>query len=215
MLNHTGIAVWLWRFQMGFNMLWLFVRPTGVYLLDFFCWGIQLYLLLRPYLCFISLLYFDFRFWEMIHWQVRGLSCKPNIYGSWSTSELRVKLAQWNRLKTSRKIFYWPFSGDTSFVDILWCFFLSCVCYAFVRVCLYVPCGHLLGKGSSWLSFAVSNCEFVTFPLISWVKCGTWLYRFLIIAPLLTLNNDEFLPFEPRLHLGEWLGILLPWYHRL
>ena len=26
-------------------------------------------------------------------------------------------------------------------------FFLPCVCYAFVRVCLYVPCGHLLGKG--------------------------------------------------------------------
>ena len=25
--------------------------------------------------------------------------------------------------------------------------FMSCVCYAFVRVCLYVPCGHLLGKG--------------------------------------------------------------------
>ena len=26
-------------------------------------------------------------------------------------------------------------------------FFLSCVCYVFVRVCLYVLCGHLLGKG--------------------------------------------------------------------
>ena len=26
-------------------------------------------------------------------------------------------------------------------------FSLSCVCYAFVCVCLYVPCGHLLGKG--------------------------------------------------------------------
>ena len=25
--------------------------------------------------------------------------------------------------------------------------FLSCVCYAFVCVCLYVPCSHLLGKG--------------------------------------------------------------------
>ena len=25
-------------------------------------------------------------------------------------------------------------------------FFLSCVCIAFVRVCLYVPCGHLLGN---------------------------------------------------------------------
>ena len=25
--------------------------------------------------------------------------------------------------------------------------FLSCVCYAFVNVCLFVPCGNLLGKG--------------------------------------------------------------------
>ena len=40
-------------------MLWLFVRPTGVYLLDFFCSGIQLYLLLSPFVCFISLLYLD------------------------------------------------------------------------------------------------------------------------------------------------------------
>ena len=30
-------------------------------------------------------------------------------------------------------------------------------------------------------------CEFVTFPLVSWVRCGTWLYRFLIFAPLLTV----------------------------
>ena len=35
------------------------VRPTGVYLLDFFCSGIQFYLLLSPYLCFISFLYLD------------------------------------------------------------------------------------------------------------------------------------------------------------
>ena len=40
-------------------MLWLFVGPTGVYQLDFFCSGIQFYLLLSPYLCFISLLYLD------------------------------------------------------------------------------------------------------------------------------------------------------------
>ena len=37
-------------------MLWLFVWPSRVYLLDFFCSGIQFYLLLSPYLCFISLL---------------------------------------------------------------------------------------------------------------------------------------------------------------
>ena len=35
------------------------VRPNGVYLLDFFCSGIQFYLLLSPYLCFISFLYLD------------------------------------------------------------------------------------------------------------------------------------------------------------
>ena len=35
----------------------------------------------------------------------------------------------------------------------------------------------------------VSNCEFVTFPLVSWVRCGTLLYRFLIFAPLLTLKQ--------------------------
>ena len=39
-------------------MLWLFVGPTGVYLLDFFCSGIQ-FNLLSPYPCFISLLYLD------------------------------------------------------------------------------------------------------------------------------------------------------------
>ena len=35
------------------------VRPTGVYLLNFFCSCIQFYLLLSPYLCFISILYID------------------------------------------------------------------------------------------------------------------------------------------------------------
>ena len=40
-------------------MRWLFVGPTGVYLLDFLSSGIQFYLLLSPYRCFISLLYID------------------------------------------------------------------------------------------------------------------------------------------------------------
>ena len=37
-------------------MLWLFVGPNGVFLLDFFCTCIQFNVLLSPYLCFISLL---------------------------------------------------------------------------------------------------------------------------------------------------------------
>ena len=40
-------------------MLWLFVGPTRVDLLDLFCSCIEFYLLLSPYLCFISLLYID------------------------------------------------------------------------------------------------------------------------------------------------------------
>ena len=44
----------------GETLAWmLFVGPTGVYLLDFFCSGIQFNLLLSPYPCFISLLYLD------------------------------------------------------------------------------------------------------------------------------------------------------------
>ena len=40
-------------------MLLLFVGPSGVYLVDFFCSGIQFYLLLSPYLCSIYLFYLD------------------------------------------------------------------------------------------------------------------------------------------------------------
>ena len=59
-----------------------------------------------------------------------------------AASELSAPL---NQFKPYSKILYWPFQGGT----LLWIFyvFLSCVCYAFVHVCLYVPCGHLLGKG--------------------------------------------------------------------
>ena len=51
--------------------------------------------------------------------------------------------------------------------------FLSCVCYAFECVCLFVPFLPAGKRLTSWLSFVVSNCEFVTFPLVSWVRCGT------------------------------------------
>ena len=41
------------------------------------------------------------------------------------------------------------FTDRSKLVLLLWIFhvFLSSVCYAFVRVRLFVPCGHLLGKG--------------------------------------------------------------------
>ena len=39
------------------------------------------------------------------------------------------------------------------------------------------------GKGlTSWISFVMFVCDVVTFPLVSWVRCSAWLYRFLIFA---------------------------------
>ena len=106
---------------------------------------------------------------------------------SGSTSELRVRLVPWNRFKPSSKIIYWPFQGGTSFADrifyvhfVLW---LLCLCAHLFMCALWSPAGKGL---TAWLSFVVSNCEFVIFPLVSLVSCGTWLYRFLIFAPLLT-----------------------------
>ena len=89
-------------------------------------------------------------------------SIRRRLYVSWSTSELRVRLAPLNRFKPSSKIFYWPFQGGTSFVVLL-CF-CSVLCWlCFVRVCLYVLCGHLLGKG--W-------------PLGSRLWCLLWVCHF-------------------------------------
>ena len=104
----------------------------------------------------------------------------------WSTSELRVRLASLNWFKPSCKIFYWPFKGGTSFVDLL-CFCsalcLLCLCVRLFICALWSPAGKGL---TSWLWFVVSNCKFITFHLVFWVRCGTWLYRFMTFAPLLT-----------------------------
>ena len=73
-----------------------------------------------------------------------------------------LQFAPLNRFKPSSKIFYWPFQGGTSFVDLLcFCSVLCLLC--FVRVCLYVLFGHLLGKG--W-------------PLGSRLWCLLWVCHF-------------------------------------
>ena len=134
---------------------------------------------------------------------------------SWSTSELRVRLAPLNRFKPSSKIFYWPFQGGTSFVDLLcFCSVLCLLC--FVRVCLYVLCGHLLGKG--W-------------PLGSRLWCLLWVCHFPIgilgqvwylivsipdLCNLITMLRCMFL--SKKLHLilqfsGESHAILCEWKH--
>ena len=47
---------------------------------------------------------------------------------------------------------------------------LLCFCVRLFVVALWSPAGKGL---ASRLSFVMSYCECVTFPLVSWVRCGT------------------------------------------
>ena len=85
---------------------------------------------------------------------------------SWSTSELRVRLAR-HKTALSPPVKY--FTDRSKAVFLLWIFYvfvLSCVCYVFVRVCLYVLCGHLLGKG--WPLGSRLWCLTVSLSLSHW-----------------------------------------------
>ena len=55
----------------------------------------------------------------------------------------------------------------------LFCLVFLCLFVRLFICALWSPAGKGL---TSLLSFVVSNCEFVTFPLVTWVRCGTLLY---------------------------------------
>ena len=78
-------------------------------------------------------------------------------------------------------------------MDVCCYFCLVFVMLSYVSVYLFIDVlWSPAGKGlTSWLAFVMSNCEFVTFPLISWVRCGTRLYRYLIFALFLTYLIHE------------------------
>ena len=74
--------------------------------------------------------------------------------------QLRNSLQRYHRLSPPLKYF-----TDISKVVLLM-FFPSCVCYVFVRVCLYVLCNHLLGKG--WPLGSRLWCLAVSLSLSHW-----------------------------------------------
>ena len=56
-------------------------------------------------------------------------------------------------------------------MDHLCCFCLVLLCFH-ARLFVGALCSPA-GKGLvSWLSFVMSNCDVVTFPLVFWVRCG-------------------------------------------
>ena len=100
---------------------------------------------------------------------------------------------------------------------IISCASLEALCNALVRVCLLIidALWSPAGKGlTSWLSFEMSNCEFVTFPLVSWV----WLLIVSIpdLCPLSNFVNNCYFLFQGcyssledaiKSHLGVIIGV--------
>ena len=123
----------------------------------------------------------------------------------WTKGEVGAPL---NRFKPSSKIFLWLFQGGISFVDLL-CFFLSCVC--FVRVCLYVTCGHLLGK--SWPLGSRLWCFTVSLLLSHWypgsgvvLDCiDSWsLHPYLLWCYIVTIKYITVLVILPSRVPSQW-----------
>ena len=80
------------------------------------------------------------------------------------------------------------FTDRSKAVLLLWIFYvfvLSCVCYGFVYVCLYVLCGHLLGKG--WPLGSGLWCLTVSLSLSHWYP-GSGVVLDLSIPDLCTLT---------------------------
>ena len=133
----------------------------------FTCWisfapVVQFYLLLSPYLCFISFLYLDL--------YVLRDDASISLGSFKQTKHLCVLIYIWtkgevgaplNRFKPSSKIFYWPFQGGTSFVDLLWFFCLVFAMHLFASVCMC-----LLGKG--WPVGSCLWCLTVSLSLSHW-----------------------------------------------
>ena len=102
--------------------------------------------------------------WEVLTAIALNFSVSVSVYLIWLVHPL-------NRFKPSSKIFYLPFQGGASFLDHLCYFCLVLLCFharLFVNA-LWSPAGKGL---NSWLLFVMSNCDIVTFPLVSLVSCG-------------------------------------------
>ena len=132
-------------------------------------------------------------FIDQIFWHIWVLLCLlcfvtfPNV--PWSTSELRARLVPWNWFKPSSKIFLL-----TNPRQYLFCgsFKFYVLCFSCFSVCSLLPSDHLLRKLTSWL-LLVMLIVFLLLPhMVSWVRCGNWLYRFLIFAIFLTLLTTKF-----------------------
>ena len=108
------------------------------------------------------------------------------------------------------------FTDRSKAVLLLWIIYVISVLFmSCFRAHLFIDAFRSpAGKGlSSWLSFVMSNCEVVTFPLVYWVRCGALLYRLLMFAPFLVKMLITLQPqgiFGPN--FAHSFTVTLPWH---
>ena len=92
-----------------------------------------------------------------------------------SHDETFIALMSTKQRLTSSKIF---FTDRSKSALLLWIVYVISVLFLLCsRARLFIDAlWSPAGKGmTSWLSFVMSNCKVVAFPLVSWVRCGAWL----------------------------------------
>ena len=105
-----------------------------------------------------------------------------------STSDLRVRLVPLNMFEPSSNFL----TDRFRLVLLLWILFVicfSCLPLSYCIACSLQPCDHLLGRADLLaLWYVMFSCVLSLSHMVSWVRCGTWLYRFLIFAFFLTFT---------------------------
>ena len=142
----------LWSGPLGFNCWISFAQLLNC----MHCWVFMF--VLSPF-CILVCMY-----WEMVLRWIGDLWWKQDIYVSWFTPELRVRLVLLNMFGPSGEFF----TVRSKAVLLLWILF----CYLhFMFVFVMLSCLFLValwspaGKGlTSWLLCVMFSCVFVTFP---------------------------------------------------
>ena len=97
--------------------------------------------------------------------------------------------APFSRFKPSSNIFLLTVPRRCFFSGLVM-LFLSC----FVMLSCMSVCWCLVVTCWEWADLLTLVGDVVTFPLVSWVRCDAWLYRFLIFALFLTFIASTIRP---------------------
>ena len=112
--------------------------------------------MLSPYLCFILFHIMICMYQEIIHWQVIDLSCKPNSYVSWNTSEINVRFVLLSMFKQSNNLFYWPFLLSIITFSVIHVYFIILSCLLFLAAMWSQQICFILSEGS-YFAFCIDS----------------------------------------------------------